>query len=1511
MTGARLLKLFLALFMFFGNLGIHPIVAEEPSSESTDEPVVLEEAAEIDDDENSSEMDLTDDTEVDDTGPISLEEEIVEVDDNTDETGEVIVEDVVEENTEENLVEELEEDPVELETTPPENVITYLKIRTTEPIVVNSFVDDPLFIGWSSEENGSVLYPAYQLFTITEDIDLYPIFAEEEINGKLDINARVNGTYRGNTNDIATFDVYIGDTLVKETATDFYKQYPAGTEFTIRNIQVMDGYTFTGLSSAKSYGGCVKTSQLDENGEIHGRISSEGISDVALSFISADYTGTVGNLAKISNQITSSVQKGQQIVYEVSGRENSNQAIIDWESSETDTGIIYYPIWVSTEYLDLNASINRKFKGNSSGYAKFDIFINGELSAHNVTDYYKRWPVGTDYRVVETEVTDGYLIAGAADHASNPVNYAYGGGMIGTVQDSRTEVLMLINSESVTVTRDLNDGSGEQYTDELAKGSDYRLPTFKGTRTGYVFTGWSYTPDGEVDVEDKSTINVTENTTLYAVWKLANYVDINARVNDKYKGSLNGYATFDVYANGVQVADDIVDFYKKYPVGTEIEVTDIKTFSGYVFEGTSERKSYTGVYHQNSLVFEVGGESVNDLVLVINTAPTGWYTKDDLTYYYREDGTKALGWTTIDEKVYYFDEEDGHLHTNERIDGKYVNEQGIYDETLVADFKVVDGVVRDVVSGKDITTATINEDGVHFTGDGTTSISLGKAHYNLTIEAIVDFDENNMTQSKTVYSTYDGTNGKIGSLTLVKNNNSSFGIKANRLAVEPYQSNLITVNSNFVNPVTGTNEYENLTTGDTFVALSGDVSNKVTIGQVNGAQSTNILKDVTWYYRTAYGTIYLNDTHQIRELKFYNIPKTAEQLMEDYRATGLASTVVSTITGSDGLVGLGSPTAWHFDENNQIVWDDAAGTPGVYTGTTTDGTEKNFAISEFNAEPNTTVDNSIYESIHITNKLSEIYLGKQYSLTAYPYPYNSNFDIIWSSSDNQVIQVVDGLIVANNIGSATITATLRGTDISDSFTMTVIPAPQVETVTYTVPENYTSAKGHTLNSENRQESMWAVYDAIDEAHEAGYTHIIFPNPVYVSAIERDLPVWYVPSNMTMEFTELHMVYQDYMKQNHQLHTFEFGVPSTDYTNRCKNSHLIVRQYYGERYEESLTGSVTEGNYIEELRFAQFGRKAFNCSVEINNAQYPAGYFITVDGTGQVNKNQGVITYSDLVSGRLDDNGNVITDSNWISTANYISVPTAVKTDGYFISNNGQSSYAAKYQRGCSARLMDVQWYDTNYNLISTDRFLATVEYYRAPENAEYFKLSLQQSDLPTPGTNQTSESPWLAMHDDGSAKFCEIKNTNVYNSATGMFSVVGETDGLWIHDNYVPQNGTKPGDERTGDLENGWMMMRHTVISKNVMDSSSFTAFASGGVGTVLHTNYFGNEIYTRPDDEQTKIFNNRGTSWILAVKDTMDFYHNTNYSFYFNSTKSSLKGWKCAGALHYNYNPGGWLNRN
>ena len=1341
--------------------------------------------------------------------PVQETEQQEPAEDNVSETPEEEHQENQEVITDEESAEIIEEDPEEVSIELPEEAEleasqeeilmdtesdvakeTYLKIRTDERITVNAVAvpADPTqyFLGWATETGGAVVYPAYQKFTVETDTDLYPVFSEENPTGTIDINIRLNGSYKGSAKDVAKFDIFLEDgTQVKTDAVDFYKKYPAGTKFIISNIRAEEGYKFVGLSSANSYGRCVKTAYLDDEGNIRGTIAADGITDAALAFISDDYTGTAGNVAKMpSIEINAALSEGDCRTYNVPSRENQNQFIReeDWMMEETDTETVYTAAWSEMHYLDLNAKINGRFRGNSSGYAKFDVYINGELSAHNITDYYKRWPEGTRYRVVASEIEDGYSLEGAFDGVSNSSAYAYGGGLEGTVQDARTEVLALINTESVKLTLDANDGTGTLEERTVPKNTEYKISGYKCKRPGYAFAGWSYTPDGSADIQNAAAVTLAEDTTLYAVWLKENYVDINGMVNGTYKGSLRDYMTFDVYADDVKVAEDISDFYRKYTVGTNIRIDDLKPNDAYVFAGTSERKSYRGVFHQTELSFEVGGESVNDIILMLEDAP---------------------------------------------------------DPTLVADFKVVDGVVKEVISGKEIPSAAVCDVGVHFTGDGSTGISIGKAYYDLTIEAIVDFDESSMNQSKTVYSTYDGTNGKINSFTLVKNSNTSFGIKANRLAVDPYQSNLITVNSTVVNKEKGTNEYENLTTGDTFVALSGDVTNKITIGQVNGAQSVNELKSVKWYYRTAYGTIYLNNTHMIKELRFYSTPRTAEQMMEDYAETGVADTVTSTITGADGIVGLGSPTAWHFDENGKVVWDDSVlvSTPGIYSGITADGSEKKYAIAEFDPQP-AAVDNSAYQSIHITNKLSDIYLGKQYSLTAYPYPYNGtgNYLVEWSSSDNSIVRVVDGLVFAKSTGRAVITARLAGTDISDSFEMNVIAAPYIADNLYTVPEGYVSAGGHVLNSEDRQESMRAVYDAIDEAHANGYTHILFPFAVYASAIEKDLPVWYVPSNMTIEFNELHMVYQDYMANNHQLHTFEFGVPGDDYTNRCENSKLIVHQYYGERYDEfAANGSVTEGSYIEELRFAEFGRKAYNCSIQIENAQYPAGYFITVDGTGRVDKTNGVITYGNLVSGRLSDNGSITADANWISTPNAITVPESVKTDGYFISNNGQSSYAAKYQRGCTARLMDILWYDAGMNLISVERFLGTIEYYKAPANAAYFKVSLQQSELPLPGSKETADSPWLAMHDDGSAKFCEIKNTNVFHSATGMFSVVGETDGLWIHDNYVPEDGTKPGDERTGDLENGWSAMRHTVISRNVMDSSSFTAFASGGIGTVLH----------------------------------------------------------------------------
>lgn len=50
---------------------------------------------------------------------------------------------------------------------------------------------------------------------------------------------------------------------------------------------------------------------------------------------------------------------------------------------------------------------------------------------------------------------------------------------------------------------------------------------------------------------------------------------------------------------------------------------------------------------------------------------------------------------------------------------------------------------------------------------------------------------------------------------------------------------------------------------------------------------------------------------------------------------------------------------------------------------------------------------------------------------------------------------------------------------------------------------------------------------------------------------------------------------------------------------------------------------------------------------------------------------------------------------------------------------------------------------------------------------------------------------------------CRIKNTRAYDSVYGVFSVVGQTDCLWVQGCYTNRNGMRPGCEQTSNFENG------------------------------------------------------------------------------------------------------------
>ena len=880
------------------------------------------------------------------------------------------------------------------------------------------------------------------------------------------------------------------------------------------------------------------------------------------------------------------------------------------------------------------------------------------------------------------------------------------------------------------------------------------------------------------------------------------------------------------------------------------------------------------------------------------TGVTVTYCKDCNTVISQET-IPAKGHTEVSEHKDPTATEDGYDRIVCSVCGEVISETVLPatgelepEENVVIDLVVKEGVVTDLVSGTTYPNITISGD---YMKSGT--ITLPKSYSNWTYQMIADYNEES---SKGIISMmkFTSNSGKYEECSNVFKLNEVSAISNRGSVVVPWVKDswntgyVVTIPVQIYSHVSA--DYEYLPTGDIFWSFSMDSDNGVLNSRIDGATASTTMSTYTasdgstkYVSKILPSSFSLTGDHKVKEIKIYDRAQTKEEQQAAYEASGIVPPTSGINDVLDGLTDMGSSFYFTREKGGYVTPLKSETEAGTYTVEDGNGRTVSYEIKDF-VQPDNGVDNSKNESVHITNEPETLETGKQYPLTAYPYPYNitgSNgkadaFDVEWSSSNSDVLTVIDGLLIAKKAGTAKITAKLMGTDLTDTVTVTVKDPEKVEEKVWNVPYSYTSAEGYSFSDTDYEMTTRAIYAAIDGAAENGYNHIIFPERDFyaVPLTDKDgyAVRYYVPSNMTVEFPEGSAFY---MMDNEvsrgdptkiELHYFEFGVPANDYTKTCEDSHLIIDTYYGERYNTTHS----ESEYLEELRFVNFGRKAVDCSVEIRNANYPAGYFIVADGTSSTNKSTGVMNYGDFVSGWLDEDGNLQEDSNWISTSDFITVPD-YGNDGYFISADGQDSYAGKYWGGCSARLYDILWYNADKELISADRFQGRGEYYEIPEDAAYFKVSLQQSALPTPGSGETADSPWIAMQDDGAAKMCEIKNTNVYNSATGVFSVVGETDGLWIHDCYTNRDGMKPADERTGDFENGWTAMRHSVVSNN-----SFNGYFGnpGGFNTFIHTNFLTNYSGFSGETEMLRYINNTTDYVEISEKSQAHIYYNTLY---------------------------------
>ncbi|MBQ3005272.1 MAG: InlB B-repeat-containing protein, partial [Clostridia bacterium] len=126
-----------------------------------------------------------------------------------------------------------------------------------------------------------------------------------------------------------------------------------------------------------------------------------------------------------------------------------------------------------------------------------------------------------------------------------------------------------------------------------AKGStaydtNYRFIDIVTTTDSSVITVSSATLGGNMyyDAEGKGVLvsDFETNDTLYARWTTNEYyLNIKGLLDGVESANIGSYGTVDVYVNGVQVADDVIDYYTKHPYGSTYEIKDIKVATGKTF----------------------------------------------------------------------------------------------------------------------------------------------------------------------------------------------------------------------------------------------------------------------------------------------------------------------------------------------------------------------------------------------------------------------------------------------------------------------------------------------------------------------------------------------------------------------------------------------------------------------------------------------------------------------------------------------------------------------------------------------------------------------------------------------------------------------------------------------------------------------------------------------------------------------------------------------------------------
>lgn len=166
--------------------------------------------------------------------------------------------------------------------------------------------------------------------------------------------------------------------------------------------------------------------------------------------------------------------------------------------------------------------------------------------------------------------------------------------------------------------------------------------------------------------EDKLVFDITGNKYTYKL-------DANSLLDGKVEFAGHNYGSFDVYINGQKVADDVSNFDKVYPYGTEYEFKDLKGTVGHHYSGVG---TYGAHWKETPLKGKLGIDAMyyktDDSPYLFATPCYFKFDTNKLTINYHADGAQI--WHHFDNITYDVSGED-IVASETRLFGNYYDEK--------------------------------------------------------------------------------------------------------------------------------------------------------------------------------------------------------------------------------------------------------------------------------------------------------------------------------------------------------------------------------------------------------------------------------------------------------------------------------------------------------------------------------------------------------------------------------------------------------------------------------------------------------------------------------------------------------------------------------------------------------------------------------------------------------------------------------------------------------------------